>query len=186
MAKQSGKIARNYARALFEAANPDQLEMLRGALLSLSDIWETNGELQGALLNPSTSSAERFDVMRGLAEAVLSSEDSGCGAALSNLLCLLAKNERLECIPELARLFTRLVDHYNKLLTLEITSAFPLPEDEKQNICARLQAELGSNANVSWKVDPQILGGLVIKCGDRLLDSSVSGSLQKLRGQLTQ
>lgn len=67
----------------------------------------------------------------------------------------------------------------------EVTSAVPLTDDEKNNIRQDIQSRLGSQATVNFRVDPSILGGIIIRVGDKVLDGSVSGQLETMRQSLS-
>jgi F-type H+-transporting ATPase subunit delta len=103
---------------------------------------------------------------------------------LANFFHTLLKNGRLQALPQISANFKSMLDELKKLLALEITSAFPLSDSERGEIQEKIQRDYGSLATISWKTDPEILGGLIIKYGDRLLDASVSGSLEHMRAAL--
>ena len=71
-----------------------------------------------------------------------------------------------------------------KLLSMELTSAAELNEEERKRILQKIKEQCGSGATIAWKVNPELIGGMSLKIGDRLLDGTVKGSLEKLREQL--
>jgi F-type H+-transporting ATPase subunit delta len=102
----------------------------------------------------------------------------------ANFLQLLVENDRFGYLPEIGQEFAAAVAQLKKSLALEVVSAFPLPSDERSSLETRIKGEFGAMASISWSVDPLILGGLLIKAGDKLLDGSVGGSLERIRAEL--
>ena len=88
-------------------------------------------------------------------------------------------------MPEVSEYFGRLVNELKKVLSLSVVSAFPLSDSERDEIVSRIQNEFGSMASISWEVDPGLIGGLVIKSGDLVLDNSVKGALGKIKLSLS-
>lgn len=179
MSKSEGKVAKRYARAIFESLELSQLDQMEQALSSLSKSWLESEQLKVAILNPSLSQNIREQVIRDLANSVRPGDEK-----LANFLCVISANKRFGSLPEIAKVFSEIVAQVKKLLSIEITSAFALPENEKNEIEGKIRQDVGSSARVQWVTDRKILGGLLIKTGDKLLDASVSGALAKARAQL--
>lgn len=180
MAKAEGRVAKRYARALFESSSPDKVEALRDALRNLSALWSESAELRAATLNPAIPASKREEIVGEVANVVLPN-DKG----FANFAKVLVSNRRLATLPQIAELFSLMVDELKKILSLEVASAFEISQDERSKIEERVKREFGALPKVSWRVDKSLLGGLVIKVGDKLLDSSIKGSLEKLRSELT-
>jgi F-type H+-transporting ATPase subunit delta len=176
MAKAEGTVARRYARALFELCPPALWEQMRDAIREVASVWQNDKQLRMAINNPAIALAQRMHVLADIAERVSKGDQT-----LKNFLMLLLENGRVATLPRVAEVFSGMIDEVRKLLSLEIISAFELPDPEKTNVQEQIKAEYGALATIAWKVDRQILGGLLIKTGDRLLDSSVRGSLEKMR-----
>lgn len=177
MAVVSGKIAARYARALFELYQPDQVAEVKAALLIVSKALEDDEQLFGILQNPAVALGERRELLRSAALVARGSEDS----IFLDFFSLLLENHRLEAVDEIAREFERMVNRLGKILALKITSAFEINEVERSKILEDLKARFGAALTIEWYVDPSILGGLVIRSDDVLLDGSVLGGLEKLR-----
>jgi len=173
------KVAKRYARALFELCDLSKLDEMEAALQSFSKLWLDDLKLRSAMLNPAFPLNERLSALRDLATNIKSGDKN-----FSNLLEILLQNKRLEVMPEISSAFSEMIDQIKKLLSLEVTSAFELPQDEKEKILKRVQTDCGSMASIVWKTDSEIIGGLKIKAGDKLLDGSVTGSLERFRNQL--
>ncbi len=179
MAKVQGRVAKRYARALFDTVSPDKLESLSQSLNTLSQTWEENLQLRAAVLNPAIPSHVREEIIADVANQIRAGDKE-----FSNFTQILLNNQRLSSLPQIAQLFSEMVDQLKKVLALEVTSAFDLGSDEKKSIEDRVKGEFGNVPKVSWKTDRSLIGGLIIKVGDKLLDSSVRGSLEKLKSEL--
>ena len=180
MATKGGIVAKRYAKALFELCEPASFDSVRKGLNTVAELWEQSTEFRAAVFNPTTSEEEKLLVMQDIAEKVLPANEK-----IKNFFSLLARNGRISDIKDISEVFSSLVDQAKELLSLEILSAFPLPDSEREEIQTRIQKDFGSMASITWSVDPELLGGLLVKAGDRQLDGSVRGSLEKLRIQLT-
>lgn len=183
MARGLGKVARKYARALLDSYDVRELDAVRTALNKLSTLWQENAELRQSLLNPGSDFNNRAQVLSDIS-ALLRGNAAVKDRAFANFLQIIFENQRLNIIPELAIIFSELVDEVHKQLQIELTSAFDLSEEERQGITHKIKADFGQLAQISWKVDRGIVGGLLIKSGDRLIDSSVRGALDLYRAEL--
>ena len=179
MARSPSKVARRYARALFEAYEPAKVEAAGAAIFSIAAIWESNRELREVLVNPGVPVSQRQLVVEDIANKIASGD-----VLLGNFSKLLIENGRISLWPEISAAFSHLVDLYKKRLALEITSAFELDGTERESILERVRRDFGGLASVEWRTDSTLIGGLRIKAGDLLLDSSVAGALQDLRENL--
>ena len=178
MAKSEGRIAKRYARALFGLLQTHELEKMLDGLNKLARAWEANPDLRAALANPSVAMSARTAVIQDVAKRAMDD------VRLSNFCATLLRNNRLAALPAIASNFKSMLDAVKNLLALEIVSASEMPEDERGAIHGRIQQQFGSLATIEWYVDPDLIGGLVVKSGDKLLDASVKGALENLRTTL--
>jgi len=128
------------------------------------------------LANPAIPLEERVSV----AEQVFAK----VSGPVRNLILLLVRRGRIEQLPRVAAEFRRLDDRQNGLTHATATSAVPLGADEIRAITARLEELTAGKIALETAVDPSLLGGVVVRVGDRLLDGSVRGRLERLRNQL--
>jgi F-type H+-transporting ATPase subunit delta len=167
---------RRYADAAFEIAQRDgAFETWRRDLDAAAEM-ATEGELERVLANPAIPLDQRISV----AEQVFRS----LSGPVRNLVLLLVRRNRIEQLPQVAAEFRRLDDRRNGLTHAVATSAAPLEADEVKAITARLEELTGGRVDLETAVDPSLLGGLVVRVGDRLIDGSVRGRLERLRHQL--
>jgi F-type H+-transporting ATPase subunit delta len=169
--------ARRYAEAAFDLAVrdkavPEWLEQLeRAAELSRDE------RLDRLLDNPGVPVPQRLDV---LARAL----GSGTPAAVLNLLGLLLRRGRIKSLPQVAVEFRGLYLRQEGITPATVTTALALEADELRAIGERLERQTGGRVELSTEVDAAILGGLIVRLGDRLIDGSVRGRLERLRARL--
>jgi F-type H+-transporting ATPase subunit delta len=167
---------RRFADAAFEIALRDgTVETWRRELDAAADLAASE-ELEAVLANPAIPLEQRS----GAAEKVFAS----FSRPVLNLIQLLLRRGRIEQLPRVAAEFRRLDDKRNNIVHAVATSAAPLAADEVRAIAARLEELTGSRVDLETSVDPDLLGGLVVRVGDRLIDGSVRGRLERLRNQL--
>lgn len=167
---------RRYAEAAFEVGLRDgTVETWRRELDQAAVTLDT-GTLEETLANPAMPLDQRVaaagQIFRGLSRPVL------------NLVLLLLKRGRIEQLPRVAAEFRRLDDKRNGVTHATATSAAPLGPDEVRAITARLEQLTGGTIVLETSVDPDLLGGVVVRVGDRLIDGSVRGRLERLRQRL--
>ncbi len=168
------EIARVYATALFEAAKDrGKLDAIRDQLGQFVDSLAENREMQLFLFSPYFTSAEKIE---GLKRAVTDAEPE-----LSNFLELLLEKGRMPVIYRIRRQFDALWDKENKRLGVTVTSAVELDPEIAKRIGKEIEEQTGNTVELSSRVDPDILGGLVLQVGNMVLDTSIRNRLEKLR-----
>ncbi|MFI5292849.1 MAG: ATP synthase F1 subunit delta [Candidatus Limnocylindrales bacterium] len=170
--------ARRYAEAAFQIARRDDmvepwLKDLDTAAVALSDTDAT-----AFLANPAIAVSARQEV----ASRILGTDIS---PKALNLVQLLIRRGRSDLLPAVAREYRRLYDLQEGISVAVVTSAAPLGEAEVAAIDARLAQLVSGRVDITRKVDPSILGGVIVRIGDRLIDGSVRGRLERLRNRLT-
>lgn len=179
MAVGEGKIVSRYAKAIFEVEDSSRYEEVRGALNALAETWKGSVDLQAALANPRVPFSERMDVVTAIVDKVHPGNPS-----VLNLIKLLLENGRLGLLEQIAKAFSDAVDAFEKRLSIEITSAVELDEEERAELTKDIEKSIGASPRITWEVDSEIIGGLLVNCGDRLLDGSIRGSLDRVRTEL--
>jgi F-type H+-transporting ATPase subunit delta len=167
---------RRFADAAFEIALRDgTVETWRKELDAAAELAASD-DLQRVLANPAIPLDQRMAV----AEKVFAS----LSRPVLNLVLLLLKRGRIEQLPRVAAEFRRLDDKRNNIVHAIATGATPLDDAELRAITARLEQMSGSQVALETAVDPDLIGGVVVRIGDRLIDGSVRGRLERLRNQL--
>jgi F-type H+-transporting ATPase subunit delta len=168
------EIARVYAEALFDAAKKaGNLDAVKEQLDQFADTLSENRELQLFFFSPYFSSAEKKD---GLGKAV-----EGAEPELINFLELLCEKHRVPVIFRIRGRFDDLWDKENKRLEVTVTSAVELDPEVVNRIGEEIEKQTGQTVELRSRVDENVLGGLVLQVGNKILDASVRNRLEKLR-----
>jgi ATP synthase F1 delta subunit len=171
------EIAAVYARSLFEAAEEqDKLDEVREQLGQFTDAVDADRQLQIFFFSPYFSTQEKVD---GLRRTVQDAEP-----ILLNFLELLLENHRMPAIFRTRRTYDSLWEDYNRLLPVEITSAVELDEQTVRQIGDQIEEQTGRTVDLSSSVEPAILGGIVVRVGNQVLDASIRNRLESLRKQV--
>ena len=169
--------ARRYAEAAFEIAERDgSVAAWQDALTAAETLLAEPG-LARLLANPAIPAASRQELLDKVAGDQLT-------GGPKRLVQLLVARGRIERLPEVAREFRRLYRLREGITQATVTSAAPLTEDEVAELTAKLAGMTGGSVEVSLAVDPALLGGVQVRLGDRLIDGSVRGRLERLRSKL--
>jgi len=166
-----------YARALFEAAQSrGSLDAVASQLGDLRTAVAEVPELQSLLTNPEVDSGVKSDVLSEIA--------AGSDELVVNFLRLLAEKGRAGDIADFADALDTLVAAENRVLDVEITTAHELTETYFTQVLTQIEKASGRKVKASRKVDPDLIGGIVLQAGSMRLDASVRGRLDRLRQDL--
>lgn len=171
-------IARPYAEALFASARDDQ-----AGLESWSDLVSELAQVAGqsdvreALSDPRLNAAQRTELFIGLIKSPLS-------ANARNFIELLVSNNRVLVLPQIAEQFEILKNRHEGTAAAQIVSAFPLNDEQVQQLVARLEKKFGLKLKPVVTVDPDLIGGVRVAVGDQVLDTSVQAQLARMRETL--
>jgi F-type H+-transporting ATPase subunit delta len=173
------ELAQVYARALFEVAGEQgKLDVLREQLGQFADAMKRNRELELFFFSPYFSSKEKQEGLEKLLD--------GADEQLMNFLKLLIENHRMPVIYRLRREYERLWEQENRLLPVVLTSAVELDEQTVKDLGQRIGERTGNTVTLTTKVEPDILGGIVVRVGNSILDASIRNRLEQLRTQVAQ
>jgi len=173
------EIAQVYARALFEVASEHgTLDEVREELGQFADVVHDNRDVAIFFFSPYFSSEEKKD---GLHRMV-----TGANPELMNFLEALVERHRMPAIFRIRTRYEELWDDENKLLPVEVTSAVALDQATVKSIGDRIGEQTGNTIELKSVVDPEILGGIVLRVGNFILDASIRGRLNQLRKQVAQ
>jgi F-type H+-transporting ATPase subunit delta len=171
------EIAEVYARSLFEVAQEQgKLDEIHDELAEFADALDKSRELQVFLFSPYFSSEEKKD---GIGKVI-----EGGDEHFVRFLELLAERHRMPVLFRIRRDFDRMWAEEHKLLSVTITSAVPLDEEIQNEIRGKIEDQTGRKVEFDAKVDPDILGGLLLQVGNFVMDASVRSRLEKLRKQV--
>ena len=180
--------AQNYAEALIGAIEPVNLAQVVQLLSIFGQTIADHDELRSTLASPSTRPVELI----GLAITIideLNNESStpiasAVMATVKQFLTVVVENHRAKQIPVIA---TKLAEVFNRrfgALHIEVTSAFLLSDSEKGELISSLSRGGARSMEFDWQVDSELLGGFVVRCGDRIVDASIRDSIARLEREL--
>jgi len=173
------QITNVYARALFEAAREaGSLEATGADLTSFVDAMRESKDLTAVLYNPKISSATKKKVVSDLTQ--------GADSLFQNGVKLMIDKRHSDLIVDMQQQFGRLLKQENKMVEVEITSAIELPEATRASIRKRIEDSTGKTVEIKETVDAGILGGLILRFGDQIVDGSLKAKLEQLRIRLAQ
>src|SRR3954452_6662230 len=171
------EIAVVYARSLFEVAHEqDKLDVIREQLGAFSDALSADRDLQVFFFSPYFATKEKQD---GL-ERVVSDADP----VILNFLKLLIEKHRMPVLFRIRQNYDAMWEEENKLLPVHITSAVELDKAIVEQLGDRISEQTDRKVELSANVDPEILGGIVVRVGNSVLDASVRNRLEQLRKQV--
>ncbi|AFJ03056.1 ATP synthase delta chain [Methylophaga frappieri] len=165
-------IARPYAVAAFSLAQEkNDLQAWTDLLAIVSQCAET-AEVQAVLTSPAVSDVQAVDLLADVA--------GGVSGDAKHFLLLLAENNRLLLLPEIAELFGQLRAEAEQMMQADVVTAKPLTDAQKTSIAAALKKRLGKEVTITESVDDTLLGGAIIRAGDLVIDGSALGKLNRL------
>ena len=168
------EIAEVYARALFEVAKEhDALDRVHEELGEFTDALNESGDLRVFFFSPYFTSQEKKDGIRKLID--------GADDSFLRFLELLAERHRMPVVFRIRRRFDELWREENKLLPVTVTSAVDLDRELVEGIGKRIEEQTGRHVELASRVNPEVLGGIVLQVGNMVLDASVRNRLEQLR-----
>jgi F-type H+-transporting ATPase subunit delta len=171
------EIASVYARSLFEVASEqDKLDEIREQLGEFAGTLSENQEMQVFFFSPYFSTEEK---KQGLEKSV-----EGADEVLVNFLELLIEKHRMPVVFRIRRVYDTLWEEENRLLPVHVTSAVDLDRDVVEQIGDRIAEQTGRKVELSSEVQPDILGGIVVRVGNSVIDASIRSRLDQLRRQV--
>jgi F-type H+-transporting ATPase subunit delta len=169
--------ARRYAEAAFDVALRDDAVDAWRAELDTAAVIVSEERIRRTFANPSIPLATRNEMAKATFGPMV-------GDKVLNLIGLMLRRGRIQEMPQLAAEFRRLDNDRKGITVATATSAGKLTNDEVEALTRRLEEYTGGRVELDLQVDPSLLGGLVVRVGDRLIDGSVRSRLERLRNQL--
>jgi F-type H+-transporting ATPase subunit delta len=169
-------VAGRYATALFELAKEgDALDRVERDLTALDAALADSPELRETIVSPIFTREDMAAAMKALAAAMQ------LGPEVANTLGLMAVNRRLFVLPSFIAAVKAKIAADRGEVTAEVLSAKPLTEAQTAALRATLRDQIGKEVGLDVKVDPALIGGLVVRVGSRMIDSSIRSKLAKLQ-----
>ena len=172
-------LAKRYAKALLTLGREDgDFEQYGAELQGFVTFWESETEFADAASNPLYAKENRKAIVKSVVDKMELSP------VFKSLLDLMIEKNRLAIIPEVGIFYQKLLDELNNISRAKVTSATPLSEEAMESIKASLEKTTGSSIIVEAEVDPELIGGVVARVGDLVLDGSVRNQLTSIKETL--
>jgi F-type H+-transporting ATPase subunit delta len=171
-------VARRYAHALFDsAAAHGLLDTVESDLDALVHLLRAEPRLGSLLVSPQIAAAEK----RQLLTAILGGR---VHALVLELLWLLLQKKRLPVLHQIIEGYGHLLEIHRNIVRAEVTTAVPLPAAQEQRLKSALERRTGKQVVLERKVDPRIVGGVMVRIGDQIIDRSIRQAFLELRANL--
>jgi len=175
----SAQIAERYATAIFEIASEnDNLDGLESGINDLSAALEDSADLRALIHSPLISRADQHAAITAVAEKM------GIAPVLRKALALMADKRRLFVLPQLIAALRDLLAEARGEVTAEVVSAKPMTKAQSEKLAATLQERVGKTVTVNATVDENLIGGLVVKVGSKMIDTSIRSKLNSLQNAM--
>lgn len=172
----TGGVAGRYASALFDLAEEaNQVRQVEKDLTTLQGLLDESADLKRMVRSPVFSSDDQGRAIAAVAEK------AGLAPLVVNFLKVLARNRRLFAVRDMIRTFLALAARQRGEVNAEVASAHQLSDEQLAALKETLRASAGKDVNIITKVDPTLLGGLIVKMGSRMIDSSLRTKLTSLK-----
>lgn len=175
-----GAVAGRYAEALYEIAVANKIvDKLEEELRAVISLLEAEPNLKKVLYHPRITAAEKKDVLKALLEGKISE-------VAMNFLYLVIDRQREAYLADMVEVFVDYANKARNIVDVEVTSAVELNKDDRKRLVKALGKMTGKQVRVNYSVDPSLLGGIVARIGDKVIDGSVKARLQSLKEHLRQ
>lgn len=173
----ASSAAKRYAQAVFSLGKErGTLDAWQSDLALLANIV-ADGRIANYLANPSVTADRKI-------EALTSTLDTNVQPETRNLARVLVERDRMDLVPEIRELFDDQVRAERGIAEAVVTTAERLTPDEQDLVREKLETMTGLRIELAMKIDPEIIGGIIVRIGDQVIDGSVRNKLEKLRSRL--
>lgn len=175
----SNGISGRYATALFDLAKEEKtLPRLEKDVATLSEAIAASDDLSKLISSPVYTRVEMQAAITAVAKKI------GLGDKLTNTLALMAQNRRLFVVPQLMNGLRALIAEHKGEVTAEVVSAKALTKAQSDKLAKALKAQVGKDVNVDATVDESLIGGMIVKVGSKMIDTSVKSKLAALQNTM--
>ena len=175
----SAGIAARYAAAIFELAKEENgLGRIEADAGALDAALRESGDFRRLIASPIYTRAEQAAAVAGIAGKM------GLAGSMANLLSLMASRRRLFVLPHMLRQLRDLIAREKGEVTAEVTAAKQLTQKQQDKLAETLKASVGKDVKINLAVDESLIGGLVVKVGSRMIDTSISSRLSSLQNAM--
>lgn len=174
-------VAERYAKALFELGiESGQLAMLTDQLRSVARTYSDSPELRAVLDDPRVPETQVHSLIEALSRRL------GLSPVAKNSLLVLVQRRRIRALPDIVSRLVELTDERTGVLRATVTSASPLVETQAQQLSQELERLTGKRIVLERRTDPSLLGGLIARIGDHVVDASLRGRIEAIGQRLSE
>ncbi len=174
----SSRVASRYAQALLDlAVEKNELDRVDADMINLAAVCDESKDLASVLRSPVISPVKKVEILDSVFAKDMSKMAIG-------FLHLIVKNSRAAIIPEIADSFVSLSKKHRNILDVHLTSAIPLDKTTKDQILAKVKLKHSGQVNLIEKIDPELIGGFVVRMDDEQMDASIANQLTNLKNIL--
>ncbi len=171
-------VASRYAKSLLDLSiEQNTLDKVNNDMVQLSETCAESKDLKNLLNNPTINDSKKIEIFNALFKGKM--EDLSL-----SFITLITKNSRESILPAIAESFTQLYKAHNNILDVILVSAHPLEEDAKNKIIDKIKSKFDGTIEIIEQIDSTLLGGFIVKIGDKQIDSSVASQLTNLKNVL--
>lgn len=175
----SNQLAGKYARALFETAFEEKkLDKYKAALCEVTELIYSQTDLCDFMMHPLIKAEAKKEVLQKILP------ETAKKGSVHNFLMLLLDKRRESLLQAICSQYIQLANEAQDIITAEVTVAFDLSAQQERNLVAKLSKTTGKNVVITKKIDKSILGGVIVKMGDKCIDGSVKRQLQTMQARL--
>jgi F-type H+-transporting ATPase subunit delta len=171
-------IARPYAEAIFRLARERSELTAWSNRLGVAAGMVSDARMQAVIADPNVPMSKAVEILLSIAGSAL-------GESGASMIRVLAENDRLALLPEIRAQFEVLRAEAEGVLEAHVTTAMVLSDAQQKDLIATLRSRFGRDVHVEMAIDPELIGGIVVRLGDRVIDGSVRGRLHKMASALT-
>ncbi|HZK86014.1 MAG TPA: ATP synthase F1 subunit delta [Desulfosporosinus sp.] len=173
----NGSLARRYSQALFKIATETSLDSVDNDLRELTKLVEENAEVKGVLLHPHIS----LSIKKSIMEKILGED---FGEVTRHFFYLLIDRKRETLLPLIQHEFTRLADEARQVVEAKVASAIELSVSQLDDLKQAIKRMTGKDVRIVSEVRADLIGGVLVQVGDRVIDGTITHALQKMRVDL--
>jgi len=173
----NGSLARRYSQALFEIATETSLDSIDSDLRELTMLVEENAEVKNVMLHPHIS----LSVKKSIMEKLLGEE---FGEVTRRFFYLLIDRKRENLLPLIQREFTRLADEARQVVEAKVASAIELSATQLDDLKSAIKQMTGKDVRIICEVRAELIGGVLVQVGDRVMDGTIAHALNRMRVEL--
>ncbi|WBU62639.1 F0F1 ATP synthase subunit delta [Paracoccus aerodenitrificans] len=175
----SASIAGRYAQALFDIVKESgEIDQLASQVDDLGAALDDSDELRHVISSPIYTREEQGKAISAVAEKM------GLSASLANTLKLMARNRRLFTLPQFVAELRRLVAEHRGEVTADVVSAVALSDEQKKRLTNTLAEKSGKKVKLNARVDESLIGGMIVRLGSQMIDSSIKSKLASLQNAM--